>query len=194
MIHSVMRIAFIAKKGGVGKSTLSLLLQAALRQAGRTVTLVDWDMQGTSTKALAVLGQSAHAENAEIVIYDTPPNLEHPAMATAIRNADLCLVVTSPSPADIWEAEEAVRFAVSRNPSATVRLVYNKVRRGTVLGRLLEETARLVPAPALGASLSARECYQHAVAQGWKALDGAAREEVLQLALAVLAQPVTPAV
>jgi MinD-like ATPase involved in chromosome partitioning or flagellar assembly len=111
-------------------------------------------------------------------------------MATAIRNADLCLVVTSPAPADVWEAEEAVAFAKSRNPRAVVRLVFNKVRRGTVLGRLMEDTARMVPAPVLGASLSARECYQHAVAQGWKALDGPAREEVLQVALAVLAQPV----
>jgi len=184
-----MRIALIAKKGGVGKSTLCLLLYAVLRHAGRTVSLVDWDVQGTSTKALAVLGQTGPADGAEIVIYDTPPNLEHPAMATAIRNADLCLVVTSPSPADVWEAEEAVAFAQARNPRAAVRLVFNKVRRGTVLGRLVEETARLVPAPALGASLSARECYQHAVAQGWRALDGPAREEVMQVALAMLAQP-----
>ena len=185
-----MRIALVAKKGGVGKSTLSLLLYAALRHAGRTVSLIDWDVQGTSTKALAVLGQTAVADGAEIVIYDTPPNLEHAAMATAIRNADLCLVVTSPAPADVWEAEEAVAFAKSRNPRAVVRLVFNKVRRGTVVGRLMEDTARMVPAPVLGASLSARECYQHAVAQGWKALDGPAREEVLQVALAVLAQPV----
>jgi len=34
--------------------------------------------------------------------------------------------------------------------------------------------------------LSARECYQHAIAQGWKALDPAAREEALQFALALL--------
>jgi hypothetical protein len=34
--------------------------------------------------------------------------------------------------------------------------------------------------------LSYRECFQHAIAHGWKALDPAAREEVLQLALAVL--------
>ena len=37
-----------------------------------------------------------------------------------------------------------------------------------------------------GVNLAARECYQHAVAQGWRALDGPAREEVLQLAVAVL--------
>jgi hypothetical protein len=29
--------------------------------------------------------------------------------------------------------------------------------------------------------MSFRECYQHAIGQGWKALDASAREEVLQL-------------
>jgi MinD-like ATPase involved in chromosome partitioning or flagellar assembly len=184
-----MRVALIAKKGGVGKSTLSLLLHTALRQAGRTVSLIDWDIQGTSTKSLALLGQPTGVENAEICIYDTPPSLDHPATATAIRNSSLCLVVTSPSPADVWEAEEAVRFAAAANPNAAVRVVFNKVRKGTLLGRLADESARLVSAPTLGPSVSARECYQHAAVQGWRALDGPAREEVLQLALAVLAQP-----
>jgi hypothetical protein len=33
--------------------------------------------------------------------------------------------------------------------------------------------------------LNSRECYKHAVVQGWKALDNAAREEALQFALAL---------
>ena len=40
--------------------------------------------------------------------------------------------------------------------------------------------------PYLPVTLSARECYQHAIAQGWKALDSQAREEVLQLVVALL--------
>ena len=34
--------------------------------------------------------------------------------------------------------------------------------------------------------LSDRECYKHSIAQGWKALDSAAREEVLQFVVALL--------
>ena len=48
-------------------------------------------------------------------MYDTPPNLDHTATATAVREADIVLVVTSPSPADIWEAEDAVKFAKRKN-------------------------------------------------------------------------------
>jgi hypothetical protein len=86
----------------------------------------------------------------------------------------------------MWEAEDAVRFARSRNHNAPVRVIFNKVRKSTVLGRLVEESAKQVSAPALPVTLSGRECYQHALAQGWKALDNQAREEVLQLAVALL--------
>jgi MinD-like ATPase involved in chromosome partitioning or flagellar assembly len=112
--------------------------------------------------------------------------LEHTATATAVRSADFVLVVTSPSPADIWEADEAVRFIQGKNARATVRVIFNKVRKATVLGRLVDESAKQVSVPALPVTLSARECYQHAVAQGWRALDGAARQEILQLIVALL--------
>ena len=183
-----MNITLLAKKGGVGKSTLSILLYEAFRQAGKTVSVHDWDAQGTSSKAMELInGQKPEINRkADITIYDTPPNLEHTATATAVRSADIALIVTSPSPADVWEAEEAVRFVQSRNPNAAVRVVFNKVRKTTVLGRLVGESAKLVSVPALPVTLSARECYQHAVAQGWKALDSPAREEVLHLAVALL--------
>ncbi len=183
-----VNITLLAKKGGVGKSTISILLYEAFRQAGKTVSLYDWDAQGTSTKALELINSQKYEidRKADISIYDTPPNLDHNATATAVRSAEIALIVTSPSPADIWEAEAAVKFVNSRNSQAVVRVVFNKVRKTTVLGRLIDESAKQVSAPSLPVSLSARECYQHSVAQGWKALDSAAREEVLQLTVALL--------
>jgi chromosome partitioning protein len=183
-----MNITFLAKKGGVGKTTVSLLFYEALRQAGKSVSLHDWDAQGTLSKAFAFIdGQKPDVNRkADFVIYDTPPSLEHTATATAVRNADLVLVIASPSPADIWEAQEAVRFVQSRNAKATVRVLFNKFRKGTILSRLVEESAKEVSAPSLPVNLTYRECYIHALAQGWKALDSAAREEVLQLTVALL--------
>ena len=64
-------------------------------------------------------------------------------------------------------------------------MLFNKVRKNTILGKLVEESGKQVGAPVLPIQLSARECYQHAVGQGWRALDSTAREEVLQLALAL---------
>lgn len=185
-----MKLTLLAKKGGVGKSTVSLLLYEAFRQAGKTVVIEDWDAQGTSSKSLELIagGDGARPVKPDITIYDTPPNLEHTATATAVRNADIALVVTSPAPADIWEAEEAVKFVQARNPTALVRVMFNKVRKGTILGRLVDSSAKQISVPPLPVSLSARECYQHAVAQGWKALDGPAREEVLHLTVALLSK------
>jgi chromosome partitioning protein len=193
-----MNITVLAKKGGVGKSTLSLLLYEAFRQAGKSAAIRDWDAQGTSSKAMELISAlddpskpdaSAKSAKPEILIYDTPPNLEHNATATAVRASDIVLVVTSPSPADIWEADEAVRFAKAKNPAAKIRVIFNKVRKATVLGRLVDESAKQLSVPVLSATLSARECYQHAVASGWKALDSAARQEILQVIVALLSQP-----
>ena len=130
-----MNITLLAKKGGVGKSTLSILLYEAFRQAGKTVSMHDWDAQGTTSKAMELItGHKPEIDRkADITIYDTPPNLEHTATATAVRSADIALVVTSPSPADVWEAEDAVRFVQSRNPKAAVRVVFDRAgptRRG----------------------------------------------------------------
>jgi chromosome partitioning protein len=163
-------------------------LCVTFRQAGKTVAIHDWDAQGTSTKALELItGQKPDTNRkADITIYDTKPDLDHTGTATAVRSADIALVITSPSPADIWEAEDAVRFVQARNPKAVVRLVFNKVKKATVLGRLVDESAKQVSVPSLSTSLSSRECYVHFIAQGWKALDSTAREEVLQLAVALL--------
>ena len=116
-----MNITLLAKKGGVGKSTVSILLYEAFRQAGKSVSIHDWDAQGTSSKSLELIHAShpkAVGEAASIVLYDTPPSLEHTATATAVRSADIVLIVTSPSPADIWEADDAVRFVQSKEPQS----------------------------------------------------------------------------
>ena len=183
-----MTITLLAKKGGVGKSTVCVLLHEAFKKAGKTVAIQDWDAQGTSNKALAfVNGQRAEPDASyDILLIDTPPNLEHPATAAAVRSADIAIVVTSPAPADLWEAQEAVEYVKSKAPQASVRVLFNKVRKNTILGRLLEESSKQLGVPVIPVNLSARECYQHAIGQGWAALDATAREELLHLAVSLM--------
>src|ERR1700728_2615806 len=78
-LSPLMTITLLAKKGGVGKSTVCVLLHEAFKKAGKTVAIQDWDAQGTSNKALAfVNGQRAEPNGSyEILLIDTPPNLEH---------------------------------------------------------------------------------------------------------------------
>ena len=183
-----MKIALVAKKGGVGKSTICLMLYEAFRQISMSVAVLDWDAQGTSNKALRLLEGTAAkpSELYQILLNDTPPSLAHTATLSAVREADIVLIPSTPSPADLWEAEEASRFALEKNPGATVRLVLNKVRPRTVLSRAMNDYIKHISAPPLTKALSSRECYQHAVMEGWNGLDGAAQLECAQLASEVL--------
>lgn len=183
-----MVITLIAKKGGVGKSSVSLLLHEGLKEAGKSVAIRDWDSQGTSNKALELIGgqKALDGGSYDVLLYDTPPSLTHTATATAVQAADLVIVVTTPSPFDVWEAEEAAQFVRSKRPEVPVVALFNKVRRSTLLGRLVDDNAKQLTFPVLPTMLSAKECYQHAGVRGWKALDSAAREEVYRLTLAVI--------
>jgi chromosome partitioning protein len=189
-----MVITLIAKKGGVGKSSVSLLLHEGLKEAGKSVAVRDWDAQGTSNKALELIGghKALDGGSYDILIYDTPPSLVHTATSTAVQAADLVIVVATPSPFDIWEAEEAVQFVRARRPEIPVVVLFNKVRRSTLLGRLVDDNAKQLTVPVLPTMLSARECYQHAGVRGWKALDPSAREEVYRLTLAVISAQAIP--
>src|SRR2546423_7476339 len=102
-----MKIALIANKGGVGKSTLTLLLHEAIGQAGNTVAVRDLDnIQGTSSKALSSFGGAREqpGQKYDVVLIDTPPSLGSPSTAAATSQADIILIPATPSPADIWEA------------------------------------------------------------------------------------------
>lgn len=189
-----MVITLMAKKGGVGKSTVSLLLHEGLRNAGKSVAIRDWDEQGTTNKSLELIGGQKAVDGAryDVMIYDTPPNLEHMATLTAVKAADVVFVVTTPSPFDLWEAEEGAAFVRKYRKDVPVYALFNKVRKHTLLGKLLEEHIGALSFPALPCMVSARECYQHAGAQGWRALDAAAREEVYRLTLAAITPPPLP--
>lgn len=191
-----MNITVLARKGGIGKTHTCLLLHEALRQAGKTVRVHDWNSeQGTFTKAFrSIYGHMPPVSGEfEYNIWDTPPDLEMTATETAVLNAEVALVVGSPEPADMWEIADAVDFVLQKNPAATLRVVFNKMQKGRLLSRFVEEYAKTLKAATLPVMLNTRECYKHAIAQGWNALDYAAREEAFQLALAVASLTVNAA-
>ena len=166
-----MQIALLAKKGGVGKSTLALLLHEALRRASKAA-------------AIQRLGRPGHQQQG--AGDDRRPkgrNRTTPATccsstrrrtwsisrpAPPLQQADLVLVVTRRPPPISGRPTKRRGSPAQKNTAADVRLVFNKVRRGTVLGRLVEESATQISAPALAPVISARECYQHALGRDGK--------------------------
>ena len=182
-----MNIGLIAKKGGVGKTTLCLLLHEAIRQTGQSVAVRDYDAQGSASRASARFQgtREVPGQAYDVLLIDTPPSLTLPATAAAAVASDLVLIPTSPSPVDVWEAEEAAQFVRRKNPQAIIRVVLNRTRTGTLLTEAAHASLEGLSVPILSVTLGDRQSYQHALLGGWNALDSKAEKEMFQFTVAV---------
>lgn len=185
-----MNILVCNGKGGTGKTTVSVLLAAALAHAGKRVALLDLDPQGTARKWIRQCGDLLLTEYAkggdyDAVFIDTAPRLD--TLSNALPGCNVALLVASPSPADLWTTQDTVAMLRTRLPQdVPLRLLFNGVQGNTLLSRDLASLAQRIGVEALPSVLSRRQCYQYAAVLGWPALDVAARQAVNQIALEVL--------
>ncbi|MEH2524573.1 MULTISPECIES: ParA family protein [unclassified Bradyrhizobium] len=112
-------IVLATQKGGSGKSTLAISLALAAIRAGHNVRLIETDSQGTlsnwqrrrpcaapvvepvyAAREVEQRLQSLDREGVTVAIVDTAGGVSA-ATNSAIRYADLCLIPTRPSIADI---------------------------------------------------------------------------------------------
>ena len=111
-------LAVISRKGGVGKTTLSLNLAVAAHHAGCKTVIADLDSQRsamawakvrtrpgpavveTSGGKLFTLWSAASQSGCELMVLDTPASAEAETLQ-ALRLADLCLLVTRPNYFDV---------------------------------------------------------------------------------------------
>lgn len=180
-------------KGGAGKTTVSVLLALALAEAGRRVGVSDRDPQGTASLWLQDLAGEGRPEvvrpggSYDVVIVDTPPALEAPQVRASIEEADKVILVSSPSPADLWTTRKSAAviktYIAKRRPA---RVLFNSVQPGTLLARELGDMSEKIGLPSLVNSVRRRQCYQHAAVLGWTGLTADAKEEVMKLALEVI--------
>jgi chromosome partitioning protein len=124
-------IAFVAQKGGAGKSTLVSSLAVAALQAGERVfifdldplqSLVKWsrarELSGVPIEPVApgALGErltEIKDEGVTLAIVDTP-GADTDCVEDAIRAADLCVIPVRPNAFDLW-ASEATLAKVKAN-------------------------------------------------------------------------------
>jgi len=185
-----MVIVLANVKGGAGKSTLAVLLAAALAEAGKRVALRDLDPQGTATNWLREcegmkVAKYDQGAQYDAVFVDTPPRID--ALPAALAGGSVVLIVASPSPADLWTTRDTAAAVKAHLPKgARLRLLFNAVQPNTILARDLPGLAERIGVQALKTAISRRQVYQHAALLGWQALDAAAREEVFKAALEVI--------
>ncbi len=190
----IKRIGFFGEKGGPGKSHTCYWMGQALTSRGRKIRYADWDINGTLTEYLTdTYGEhipSYSEEEADYEFLDTPGSISHPAWASAAVRADLGLVISSPTKADLRKVKKTVDDILERNPNLPLFLVVNKRRIGTKYASELNKnlTKFHVSIPCLDTMMSLRESYAYDAGNGWKALDIECRMEVTRLALNVTAK------
>ncbi|MGI4831539.1 MAG: AAA family ATPase [Janthinobacterium lividum] len=184
-----MIITLCNGKGGSGKTTLSVLLGSALVEAGHHVALLDTDPQHTATRWIEEIGglelATAGKEYGALFI-DTAPRLETREVKDSIRRADVVVLVTSPSPADLFTSRDTASLIHAEGAKDRAFVLFNQVQPGTILARDLEDMAARIGLPAFKNTLRRRQAYQHAVLMGWKSLGNEAREELFKVALEIV--------
>ncbi len=101
-------IALCNQKGGVGKTTTSVNLAAALAEYGRRVLLVDFDPQGAASAALGI-----NSNELDITVYDLLMRQDVP-IATVIHSTNIPDLDVLPANIDLSAAELQLVNEVAR--------------------------------------------------------------------------------
>lgn len=174
-------IAVGNKKGGVGKSTLTVHLACELAHRGRQVRVYDTDEQGTVTNwcsrgslPIDCVGNpienadQAHgfihrvkADPSEVVMIDLPPHTQEATQA-AVAVCDLFIIPVTPSGADFTSTGKALALVRQgrelRNGAPRALLVPSRVDRRTAFGREIAESIRGFDEP-VGPAIGQRSVF-----------------------------------
>lgn len=125
-------ISILSQKGGSGKTTSTLALAGAAHAQGKTVVVLDIDpqaaatgwytarkrtglpeglhVQSLQTVHLEEVIEACRAQDVDLVLIDTPPQSDNPAVQAA-QLSDLVLIVTKPSVMDLRAIQNTLRLA-----------------------------------------------------------------------------------
>jgi chromosome partitioning protein len=202
-------LSVINQKGGVGKTTLSVNLAAALAARKLRVLVVDADPQGSALDWVAVRGQDAPfaavgmckpivhlelpkmAKDFDTILIDGPPRV-YDVAKSAVMASDAVLIPVLPSQFDVWAAEETVKLleecAVYKERLKAAFVINRKIAK-TAIGRDVAKALKQYPQPVLRTEVCQRVAFAES-ARGRTVLeldaDSTASKEIQALAQEVL--------
>jgi chromosome partitioning protein len=178
-------LAVLSRKGGSGKTTVSVSLALAARQAGLKVVLADIDplksaaevvrsrpeasslLFETTASKLFILQDACRQNGCDLLIVDTPTAPE-PEILRAINVADFCLAVARPTALDIAAIRQSTTLVERAGlPGLVVLNQCPSLRDGQepVLVRQALERLHFSKLPVAASRLRSRAAYQHSFAQ-----------------------------
>ncbi|MBK9260263.1 MAG: ParA family protein [Polyangiaceae bacterium] len=198
----MLTIAVMNFKGGVGKTTLSILLANELAQRGHRVLLSDCDPQNSAMawqswsksnlmveRVEKIRPKKTERSDVDMNVLDCPPRYGDQCIAAAIAS-DVALVPVMPGPLDYAATGllvETLREANKRRTSPLpALLVANRTMPRSVVSRLLVETLNKLATQVDGARVSKtalpqRTAYVEALMGTWTPLAKEARTPVRAL-------------
>ena len=186
-----MIIAILNQKGGVGKTTLSVNLAAALALAGKRTLLVDADPQASALDwqaarkgeslfpVVGIAKPTLHkdipvlASGYEHIVIDGPPRANDLAKS-AIMAAELVVIPVQPSPYDVWAAEEIIKLYQEvglYKESLKAVFAINRKIGNTAIGRDVGEALKGYPFPLAASFISQRVIFAESAASGLSVLE-----------------------
>ena len=184
-----MRLGVGSSKGGVGKTTLSINLAAALSKKGRVV-IIDADPQRSSTHWKEIAGDSTPVEvwsfnededigliqsQYDHCVIDCPPSMEAVETQRAMGSSDCFVIPVLPSPLDLWATVSAKHYvdqAKVVNPKLITTLLVNQLEPRTRLSAQVLDALEHLSLDCLDVSIRRRMAFRQMVLQGKSVFEG----------------------